>query len=33
MKEKFIIENKKDKKININMLNEILKKHLDINNR
>jgi hypothetical protein len=33
IKKKFIIENKQiDRKININVLNEILKKHLDINN-
>jgi len=33
IKKKFIIENKQiDREININVLNEILKKHLDINN-
>jgi hypothetical protein len=33
IKKKFIIENKKkDREININVLNGILKKHLDINN-
>ena len=33
IKKKFIIENNKiDREININVLNEILKKHLDINN-
>jgi hypothetical protein len=34
IKKKFIIDNKKrDNKLNINVLNEILKKHLDINNK